>query len=1416
MLKDTSKRRQRRITALRNIGMALAMQCLCLLAATPGVGAQEAISSASEIDYPPFCIVENDGTVTGFSNELLRAAARVMGRDVTFRTGPWSDVRRWLENGEVQALPLVGRTPEREKLFDFTFPYMSIHGAIVVREDTRGIHTLEDLKGHSVGVMQGDNAEEFLRRKDRGIDIHTTPTFVEALEGLSQGQFDAVVIQRLVAVRLLSELGLTNLRIINRSLKDFQQDFCFAVKEGDRDTLALLNEGLSIIMADGTYRRLYSKWFAALQMPTNRRIVIGGDANYPPYEYLDEKGRPAGYNVELTRAIAREMGFEVEFRLGRWAETVEALKDGEIDAIQGMFYTPEREKTLDFSQPHVTNHYIAVTRKGELKPPGSLDDLKGKKIVTERGDAILEILGQNGLDNNVALVESYEDALRQVSEGTQDVALVVRISALNLMEKHTWSNLALGGRPVVSMEYCYAVANGQRALLAQFSEGLSVLAKKGELRRIQEKWFGVYREDESTWYRILRHVVLIFTPFVIVLLLVLLWSWSLRRQVAKKTRELEASARRFRHVFESANVGKSITLPTGEVKVNQAFAEFLGYSAEDMQGKTWQDMTFGPDRDITQHQLDSLIDGSRNSVRFEKRYIHRNGSLVWADISTTLRRDERGEPEYFITTVVNIHDRKLAEEALRESEERHRNYIVNTPYGVFVTDEQGHFQQVNPAACRITGYGEQELLSMGIPDLQYDEEGLRQGMEHFQRLIREGKSEGELTFRTKSGERRWWNVSAVKLSDTRFLGFCNDITEHKAAEEALRESEERFRRVYENMSIGIAQISLDFVIMHANEAYCHMLGYSPDEIEGMHLRDITQPEIIEDNLRLQQQLVHGGIDHYRMDKTFIHKDGHTVYGIIDANLIRDAAGNPLYTLGSVLDITERKKAEEDYRTLFREMLDGFALHEIICDDQGVAVDYRFLTINPAFERMTGLKAEAVQGRTVLEVLPETEGRWIETYGHVALTGEPTYFENFAAALGKHFAVTAFRPAPMQFATIFQDITQRKRSEQEREKLEAQLQQARKLESVGRLAGGVAHDFNNMLSVILGYTELSMGKIDPADPLHADLAEILTAAERSADIASQLLAFARRQTISPRVLDLNAMVANMLKMLRRLIGEDIELLWEPENDLWSVSMDPSQLNQIMANLCLNARDAIGGVGKITIETGKRSFGEDYCSDHAEFVPGDYVLLAISDDGCGMEKETLDNIFEPFFTTKGLREGTGLGLATVYGIVRQNNGFINVYSEPDKGTTFRIYLPRHGSEADHVEPRDDETAIPLGNNETILIVEDEVAILHMTRRILEGLHYRVLEASTPGQAIGLAEVHKDRIDLLITDVVMPEMNGRDLAERLKAGHPDLKIMFMSGYTANVIAHRGVLDAGVQFIQKPFSNRNLAIKVRETLES
>ncbi|TYT73827.1 hybrid sensor histidine kinase/response regulator [Desulfobotulus mexicanus] len=518
------------------------------------------------------------------------------------------------------------------------------------------------------------------------------------------------------------------------------------------------------------------------------------------------------------------------------------------------------------------------------------------------------------------------------------------------------------------------------------------------------------------------------------------------------------------------------------------------------------------------------------------------------------------------------------------------------------------------------------------------------------------------------------------------------------------------------------------------------------------------------------------------------------------------------------DVTEQRLAEQSYARLFDTMPYGFALHEMVYDEKGKALDYRFLSVNPAFENLTGLKADDILGRRVLDVLPDTEKEWIDRYAKVAAGAPPIYFESFSKALNKYFEVTAYGSGKKRFATLFHDVTERKNTEKEREKLKSLLAQSDKLNAVGRLAGGVAHDFNNKLSVITGYTEFALDRTDPSDEIYADLEEIIKATRSATELTRQLLTFARREKANPpKIIDVNDVITSMLNMLRRLIGENIELLWQPEKDIWALHMDPSQLDQILINLCVNARDAIGKKnGRITIETSNTNL--QYPSEAAEsdIFPGDYVSINITDNGCGMGKETMEQIFEPFFTTKKDGEGTGLGLATVYGIVRQNQGIIRVYSEVDMGTAFGIFLPSYKNH----EPEPE--LIPTAQTEergmeTLLLVEDDPGLLALNQTMLERLGYQVLPAALPEEALNIADSFEGEIAMMLTDVVMPGMNGPELSKILTERFPKIKSLFMSGYSQNMILQQGFANGNIgHFIQKPFSFKDLSLKVRQILDT
>ncbi len=667
--------------------------------------------------------------------------------------------------------------------------------------------------------------------------------------------------------------------------------------------------------------------------------------------------------------------------------------------------------------------------------------------------------------------------------------------------------------------------------------------------------------------------------------------------------------------------------------------------------------------------------------------------------------------------------------------------------------------------------------------------------------------------------RRWYRCldRGITWPDGRIVRYemAIDITDRKRAEEESGRLASVIRHSTELVNLAAPDGTMIFL----NDTGKKMLGISEENVAKTNLMSVI-PEHFKDMVRDEVLTSIAGKGHWEGDLQYLNLE---TGGLTDVHAITFKIADPetddLQFFANVSqDITGRKRAEEDLHIKDRAIATSF--NAIVISD----FDGKLTYVNDAFLHMWGYTLQEALKLNVadldsnrdeiLHIVKDIRVKGFSIGESVAIRKDKTLFNiQYSASL-----VTSSANEPIAMLSTFLDITGRKRAEEEKLVLQDQLIQAQKLEAVGRLAGGVAHDFNNMLGVIIGNMELALEQPGLSPLLRTSLEETRDAAERSAELTRQLLAFARKQTVVPKILDLNVTVEGMLKMLRRLIGEDIDLAWIPDCDLWPIKIDSVQIDQILVNLSLNARDAIEGVGKVTIETKNVPLNEAYCGRHAGFVPGEYVMLAVSDDGRGMDHETLANIFEPFFTTKTLGKGTGLGLATVYGIVKQNNGFINSYSEPGKGTTLKIYLPRYTGRPDRVPVKGvvkNRVTAEKGGTETILLVEDEAAILNMTKAMLENLGYTVLPTGNPGEAIRLAEERAGEIFLLMTDVVMPEMDGCRLANKLRSLFPNLKCLFMSGYTANVIAHHGVLDEGVHFIQKPFSMKGLATKVREALD-
>lgn len=749
------------------------------------------IRSASEYDYPPFCIVNPDGTAGGFSVELLNAACEAMNMNVSFKVDEWSVIKEELTKGKIDALPMVARTSVREHIYDFTFPYLTYHGAVFVNKNGLSIKTLDDLKNKAVTVLKSDISEEYVREVDLSDNIITTSSFEEAFTALEKGECDAVIAQRVMGLKLVNQLELKNITPLNIKLDGFKQNFCFAVKDGNSELLANLNEGLSIVIADGTFERLQNKWFSPTDDFKQTRLIIGGDKDYPPYEFIDENGNPEGYNVELVKAIAKKLGILIDIRLGAWSEIRNELLNGEIDAISGMYYTKERDKYFEFSPPHLVTDHVIVTRKGSNNF-NELSELKGKTILVMEGDVIHDYLLVNGFDKEIKTVPSQEEALLVLSKEQYDCAVTAKFPAQYYIKKYKLENLRISEKPFLPNDYCFAVKEGNEETLGHIYDAISDIKASGEYKKIYDKWFGKFEERSINLKRTIKYALAILIPVIIFLFVIIFWNRSLQVSVNKKTKELKENEALLYGLFDNMPSGSAVY----EVKnkgesgsdyiikfFNKKSLKIENMELKDVLNKSLKDLRPNIDEFGLIPVLKRVWQTGKTEFFPTKIYKDNKYSNYYENIVFRLPGGE------VVTIYEDVTEKMNTQYEIMVSETKYRQIFESASEGIFMTKPDGTILSANPEACRILGRSEKEITELGRDKL-FDVNDPK-FIESLRIRRTTGKFRGEITAFGKDGTKIFLMLTSNIYKDSngeeKTITIFSDISERKKDESMLRE-----------------------------------------------------------------------------------------------------------------------------------------------------------------------------------------------------------------------------------------------------------------------------------------------------------------------------------------------------------------------------------------------------------------------------------------------------------------------------------------------------------------------------------------------------------------------------------------------------------------------------------------------------
>ncbi|MBZ0265370.1 PAS domain S-box protein [bacterium] len=1283
------------------------------------------IRVSGDSDYPPYEFLNKDGEPDGFTVDLLKAIASNLNTSVEINLDTWQRVIDRLRAGEIDMISGLYYSLERDSLFDFSTPHLSVNHAIFVREDSP-INTLDDILDQTIIVQEGDIMHEFLSNTSlfHG-EIVLAENQIEAFHLLLDGVGDAALLAKLQAIYFGHQHKHLGYRFID--VHSLERDYCFAVQEGNDSLITILNEGLTYLKATGEYQQIYNKWFGVYEQGQTRQtlvrilsfilvpiiILILGILIWNWSLKKTVRARTADLKYQLEERVRTEKSLrqsENKWRtLVKYAPDIIMILqlDGTIDFInktEGKYFKEESvgNNIFDLIDTDYREEVFAlmerVKKTGEaqtLELP--IRDLEGVTHwwlnrlgpVKENGGAtkLLCISTDNTKSHLIA------NALKQEHDRAQnylDIAGVIIVAldtdgCISLINRKGCEILGYREEELLGKNWFEKIIpESKRAdLKAYFSELVEatdppvndgenpVLTKDGEEKIIH--WYNSLIRNENGK---------------------IIGSLSSGEDVTRQIQmqfALETSEKRYRHLFEKSVAGIYGTSPDGTInECNDAFARMLGFdSPQEVLSLNAYDL-FYTERDRESFLEVLLTEGTVRN--YESRLKSKEGKPVDILENAVVITNNTGSPVEIQGTCINISMRKSTERELQQSEKRYRMVVESASEIIYMVDRKGNFTFANQAGLRFTGYSIEELNNFKYEELILDEHRAMVRRHYTRQLLHKTPSTYlEFPFERKDGQIKWIGQNtSLRLENDKVAGFdviARDITQRKNAEEAMRISEQRFRDIFEQ-SNDLIYVIQEGKFKLVNPVMARTMGFSAEKM--------TDPS----------------------------------FSMIE--LIADES-----------------------KEFIRDRLDNF--------DDSNSASYELKTISNTGERR-----------------------------EFEVNLSPIRWEGKPAKLG-----------------IARDVTEKKM-------MEAKLMQSQKMEAIGRLAGGVAHDFNNLLTAITGNVELVRMQVDEEKTYYPNLLDIRKTADRAANLTKQLLAFSRRQVLAPKIINLNQVLSDMEFMLTKIIGEQIELSTYYDDDLPAVKADPSQLEQVILNLVVNARDAMPRGGKLTLETTNVLQGKMSSKLKERLLSGDYVMLAVSDTGVGMSEKLKNQIFEPFFTTKEQGKGTGFGLATVYGIIKQSGGEITVFSEEGKGTTMKVYLPRSLEVSEYTRPSlsADSSENPTGS-ETILVVEDDEDVRELVIQALEFFGYHVLHATSGKRALKLCLEMESPVDLIVTDIIMPEMNGDEFVLELRKFWQNVPVLFMSGYTETALVNKGELPPNTPYLQKPFRPHILAQKIRQLLD-